>query len=243
MKLSVNFDNLIIINLMEYEFMLTLEDLSIANNLDRCFSSTLKNTLQNSLFTLKLLLQFDPEIDDADALVEATFPEGECEEYKPSNLFACHEELLVLACMRNGIVMGLVALSFDKEESYCDIPFAQIHTMAIDEDHRDKRLGSLLMIAVNDICMSLQTHKISLISSEAGEHFYRSFGFESLAHRAYEVSLPFKKETVSQKLKAYMQKHPTTTPGLASSFRLFPNQQQLDCEQKPSNQMSQQPYG
>ncbi|WED42864.1 GNAT family N-acetyltransferase [Legionella cardiaca] len=180
--------------------MPTLEDLQDENTLKECFSRRLRRALKECPFKLQLLSDDDPEIEDADLLIEETFPEKEAEQYKPSYLLSSLKNVAVLACLKKGVVIGVITVNIDDQD-------AELHSLAIDKNYRNQKIGSLLMIAVHDLCVALDVTNISLISSAYGQSFYESFHFKTMALQSYEASLPFKRSIIKNKLDSFMDCH------------------------------------
>jgi N-acetylglutamate synthase-like GNAT family acetyltransferase len=156
-------------------------------------SHTVKKNLPLSQFEMTFITE--PEvIEDADLLVEAIFPSKEAEDYKPSQLLI-NDQTFGIAILKKGIVIGCLVASLDSNE-------AILHTLAIDEDYRNNKLGSILLILLHEVCTKLDITSLSLISSPYGELLYDSFKFQKMAHNSYETTLPFNKEIINQKLTA-----------------------------------------
>ncbi|MDI9819238.1 MULTISPECIES: GNAT family N-acetyltransferase [unclassified Legionella] len=196
-------------------------------DLNQILSGPLRKSLQNADFKLQLINEEEEETRDADLLIEAVFPENEAEEYKPGNILSCQKQVICLACLKNGIVLGCITASFDLEENT-----VSLHSLAIDKEVRNKKLGSVLMLAMHDICFPLGIKSMSLISSEYGKSFYKSFGFTEMAHQSYETSLPFKEEIIRQKISAFDSINQQNSTAHANETELGKNKRRR--EPKPS---------
>lgn len=171
-------------------------------DLDTLLSKALKNALSQTNFRLQLLESGDSEVADADLLIEEIFPAKEADEYKPSQITNEQANSLCIACLKGGVVMGCITVSFDFSE---DEPSMTVHSLAVDKVYRNKKLGSVLLLAAHDIACELGIDSISLISSGYGELLYKSFGFTAMAHRSFESSVPFSKDIINKKIDNFKE--------------------------------------
>lgn len=164
---------------------------------DLKLTSLLSNRVTKSLplnqFTMMFLNDENSiEIEDADQLIEAIFPKKEAEEYKPSNLLL-NDQAFCIAILKGGMVIACLVASLTDDE-------ANLHTLAVDSEYRSKKLGSILLILMNEVCTKLNITSASLISSGNGVILYESFKFNKLAHNAYQTTLPFNSVVINKKL-------------------------------------------
>lgn len=171
-------------------------------DLGTLLSKSLKNALSQTNFRLQLLENEDSEVADADLLIEEVFPSKEAEEYKPSQILNDQTNSLCIACLKGGIVMGCISVSFDFSEDELSMT---VHSLAVDKAYRNKKLGSVLLLAAHDIACELEIDSISLISSGYGELLYKSFGFTAMAHRSFESSVPFSKGIINKKIDNFKE--------------------------------------
>lgn len=164
-------------------------------------SKPLKKVLANSDFQLQLLEEGDAEVADADLLMEEIFPRREVNDYKPGQLLSCVDNVLSIICMKGGVVIGSITVSC----AVGDEKYMTVHSLAVDKEYRNKKLGSILMLVVHDIACELEINSISLISSNSGKPFYRSFNFTEMAHQSFEVTLPFAKKVINKKIADFQQ--------------------------------------
>lgn len=181
-------------------------------------SKPLKALLATSEFKLQIVNDEDDDLlQDMDLLIEQTFPAEEAEEYKPSQIFYENAEPLCIACLKNGIVQGCITANFDIENNS-----VALISLAVDAQYRNQKLGSMLLLALHDLCCELDVTYISLISSNAGKAFYESFGFKPMAHNSYEATIPFEQSIISRKtsLPSASNQENITTPEKTSKKRL-----------------------
>lgn len=175
--------------------------------LDAILSKRLKKNLSKSKLELKIVNEDESNsISEMDLLIEETFPSKEVNEHKPSILLYTEKNPLCIVCLKNGVVIGGMTVNFDFDDK-----LAILISIAVDVDFRNKQIGSLLMLALHDICCELDIASISLISSSAGKLFYKSFGFKEMAHDSFECSLPFEKNIIQYKLSSLSDQFPKET--------------------------------
>ena len=174
--------------------MFHIDDIQSGNlKLTSLLSHRVTKSLPLNQFTMMFLNDDNGiEIEDADQLIEAIFPKKEAEEYKPSNLLL-NEQTFCIAILKSGIVIACLVASLTDDE-------ANLHTLAVDTDYRSKKLGSILLILMNEVCTKLNITSASLISSGSGEMLYESFKFDKLGHNAYQSTLPFNSAVLNNKL-------------------------------------------
>ncbi|CDZ78309.1 ribosomal-protein-alanine acetyltransferase [Legionella massiliensis] len=168
--------------------MSTLQDiLNGETALSELISQNLESTLAEAGFEFELITESDDlDVDEIDLLVEDTFPKNEAESYKAGYLLDSTSNTLCISCKNKGVVVGVIIGSIREQDDFVDL-----HTLAVDKDFRDKKIGSMLLLALHDIAVELNISSMSLISSAAGKNFYRSFGFNEMALDAFETLLPF----------------------------------------------------
>ncbi|CEG56122.1 GNAT family N-acetyltransferase [Legionella fallonii] len=159
-------------------------------------SEPLKELVATSGFKLQIVNDEQQDLlEEMDLLIEETFPEKEAEEYKPSQILYSEDNTLCIACLKNGIVQGCITVNVDLEENT-----VTLISLAVDKKYRNQKMGSMLMLALHDVCCELSITSISLISSNAGKVFYESFGFKPMAHNSYEATLPFAQSIITKKV-------------------------------------------
>lgn len=188
-------------------------------NFNDILSKPLEKALANSDFELRLLEEGDIEVAEADLLMEEIFPPREVDDYKPSQLLSYVNNVLSIICLKGGVVIGSITVS-------CvggDDKYMTVHSLGVDKEYRNKKLGSALMLVVHDIACELEINSISLISSDYGKPFYRSFNFTEMAHQSFEITLPFAKEVIDKK-KADFQRMNIKAVGTKPADHIAPNQ-------------------
>lgn len=181
------------------------DDIQDDDFLEIALSPALHEAIDKSPYDLELLFEDSIEVSDSDALIEETFPASEYQQYQVTTAFCSYANPLVLACIKDGIVYGVASLSIEDNE-------AELLCLAVDQNCRGKKIGSLLMLAINDIALTLGITTISLISSPNGTMFYQSFGFSPMAMQSFEASFPLKQAILETKLLAFNQIHNQAKP-------------------------------
>jgi len=182
--------------------MIDYDDIEDEGFMSEVLSSKLKEAISSSPFELVLIFEDSDEVNDADLLLESVFPKDEVDDYRLGTLFCSNKQPLAIACISNGIVYGVATMTIGKGE-------AELICLAVDKEKRGSKVGSVLMVAINDLASALKVEKLSLISSPNGFHFYESFGFTEMPMQVFEVQIPIDKETVNGKLIAFEQLHST----------------------------------
>lgn len=164
--------------------------------LDVYLSKVLNKVLAKKGFNLEVVNQDKNDlISEMDLLIEDVFPPKEVDDHKPSQLLYLENNPLCIACVKKGVVIGGMTVNFDFENNS-----VSLISIAVDAEYRDKKVGSLLMLALHDICQKLEITSISLISSSAGKGFYKSFGFKEMGHNSFERTIPFEENIINNKL-------------------------------------------
>ncbi|WP_198009845.1 GNAT family N-acetyltransferase, partial [Legionella tunisiensis] len=135
-------------------------------------SESLTKALGDSNFQLQLLEEGTAEVAEADLLLEEVFPKGEVEDYKPSQLLSYVDNALSMICLKGGVIIGSITVGCNLDDG----KYMVVHSLVVDREYRNKKLGSVLMLAVHDIACELGINSVSLISSGYGKPFYQSFG-------------------------------------------------------------------
>ncbi len=171
--------------------------------LQHLLSTPLRDLISKKKVDLKIVNDNEQDLlNELNLLIEETFPSKEAENYKPSFVFDTEENPLCFACLKKGEIIGGVTVNFDFEDNS-----VTLISIAVDVKSKNKKIGSLLMLALHDICLELDITSISLISSSAGKAFYNSFGFIEKAHDSFECSIPFEEKIIKSKLSSIVTKN------------------------------------
>lgn len=161
-------------------------------------SKPLKDLIDKKNVTLKIINDNEQDLlNEMDLLIEETFPYKEAQSYKPSFVFDTEKKPLCFVCLKKEKIIGGITVNFDFEDNS-----VTLLSIAVDDKSRNKKIGSLLMLALHDICLKLDITSISLISSPAGKAFYKSFGFTEKSHNSFERSIPFEEKIIKGKLSS-----------------------------------------
>lgn len=167
-------------------------------NIIHLLSLYLNQAIQRTDFVIKSLILSDDEIADADLLVEEVFPKEDLEECKPSQLLFTSNALCI-AVLYKGSVIASITFSIEYTGSN-----AVLNSLVVEKKFRSRKIGSLLIAIMHDICLQLDVGTISLISSGYGKLLYRSFGFEEMGAESFEAILPLNKKIIHKKINDFI---------------------------------------
>ncbi len=166
--------------------------------LQSLLSKPLQDLIAQKEVELKLVSYEEQDLlNEMNLLIEETFPAKEAEHYKPGFIFDTEENPLCFVCLEKEEIIGGITVHFDFEDNS-----VTLISIAVAKKLQNKKIGSLLMLALHDICLELDITSISLISSPAGKAFYNSFGFTEKGHNSFERSIPFEEQIIQSKFSS-----------------------------------------
>lgn len=188
------------------------QDIDDADFFATYLSPLVKVILKQSHYELTLITDDDYAlISDGNALIEDVFPEEEADEYNLLSLLTASIRPIALALMSCGVIYGLATLNIMDD-------YVSLNCLVIDKSKRDQKLGSIMMLAIQDVMLALDQTTLSFISSPRGQVFYTSFGFEAMASNGFEIELPFEPHIVEKKIKDILKMYKS-----AITLHPFPN--------------------
>jgi GNAT superfamily N-acetyltransferase len=117
----------------------------------------------------------------------------EPEKYKPARVSDCLKVLRMMSeypdyhlmvAEDNDIVVGTIVLAVLPGFAHGTSPFGVVEYVVVDEKHRSKGIGKLMMEAAKSLAKGAGCYKIMLTSDnrrERAHEFYKSIGFEPSA--------------------------------------------------------------
>lgn len=117
----------------------------------------------------------------------------EPEKYQPARVNDClkvfrkmsdYPDYHLLVAEDNGVVVGTTVLAILPGFAHGTSPFAVVEYVVVDEKHRSKGIGKLMMESVKSLAKEAGCYKIMLTSDlrrERAHKFYKSVGFEPSA--------------------------------------------------------------
>jgi N-acetylglutamate synthase-like GNAT family acetyltransferase len=164
--------------------------------LEELLSNPLKKLLATSAFEFQIVNDEDSEmLEEMDLLIEEIFPATEALEYQPRQILSSEPNSLCIASIKNGIVYGCITATFNLENNT-----VELISLAVDQQFRNQKIGTILMLLLQELSCKLQVTSLSLISSSYGMAFYKSFGFTEMAHNSFESCIPFPKNIIRKKI-------------------------------------------
>lgn len=180
--------------------------------LQSLLSKRLNALITSKKVELKIVNDTEQDLlEEMNLLTEETFPAKEAEQYKPGFIFDTEESPLCFVCLKKEEIIGGITVSFDFEDNS-----VTLISIAVADKSQNKKIGSLLMLALHDICLELDITSISLISSPAGKAFYNSFGFTEKGHNSFERSIPFEDKIIKNKYSSCDAKNQGISDALKS---------------------------
>ncbi|GIP39101.1 acetyltransferase [Paenibacillus sp. J31TS4] len=88
-----------------------------------------------------------------------------------------------------GVLIGTVTLNICLQAMHGLRPYGVVENIVVHEDHRGKRVGQALLQHVEDICQSLNCHRIMLLSNATRHQAHRFFereGFDGSVSRGFK---------------------------------------------------------
>jgi hypothetical protein len=181
------------------------EDIDDVDFFATYLSPVVKLILQQSHYEVTLITDEEYDlISEGNELIEEVFPEDEADEYNLLSLLTATSQPIALALMSGGVIYGLATLNITDD-------YVCLNCLAIDQSKRDQKLGSILMLVIQDVMLALELTTLSLISSPQGVAFYTSFGGEAMASNGFEIELPFARHIMQKKITDIFRKYPVST--------------------------------
>lgn len=174
----------------------------LRSDLPSYLPSELDSSIKANGFKIKLLDIDSKHISSADELIEDRFPSEEADEYKPGSLLS-EDNSYCIAAIKDSMVVACITVTFDLNQHT-----ANVHSLAVDKEFENRKLGSILLLALDSLCRASNITYVSLISSENGKLLYKSFGFKELAMNSFEASIPFNQTIINGKIANIANQYP-----------------------------------